>query len=370
MALSLSIDRGAVTFAKFVCRDIDTTFHEMVQELTRHYFAEAVYGAGWVLGSVDLLGNPASTLRSYAKGISDFVVLPYQGIINGPSAFLGGITRGVASLLKHFSAGTLRSVTNIASGISRNLSSGTKKQHTDPQSLFKMGATFQETTSDKKQLVKSPQTGYVSGVTKALVGVVTKPLGGAAGLVSRTGETILRKAGLEEQKSVRYASLSHATSCYQNSLTKYALKVIQEVDVSNPLGLVSLDCQIICVNGVSFSATLILSTTTLYIFQLVDDIMETSIAVEDIALHFEKMQHKDGYLLTVLSKGTESPVQKNSNFNEKVANYLGVKSSIQGNLKPKLDHVKYTAEIKDSSQADIFLAYFEVVKSSANKFDW
>ena len=370
MKLSLSIDRGAVTFAKFVCRNVDTTFHEIVQELTRHYFAEAVYGAGWVLGSVDLLGNPASTFRSYVKGISDFIVMPYKGMKIGPTAFFGGFTRGVASLLRHFSAGTLRSVTNIASGISRNLYSGSEKQHhSGSQSPMKVGTTFEESVFNEKEDTKQPSTSYMSGVTKALVGVVTKPIGGAAGLVSRTGETILRKAGLEEEKSVRYGSLSHALSFYHNSLTKYARKIIRD-DKASILDVVSLDCQIICLNGVSFTAALILSPTTLYIFQLVDDILETAILVDEISLHLEKNQEKDVYIISVQGTGAKNPAEKNSSYNEKVANYLGVNSFPQSNRSTINRHVKYTAELKCSYSADVFMAYFELVKQSANKFDW
>ena len=370
LALSVSVDRGAVTFSKFVCRDVDTTFHEIVQELTRHFFAEAVYGAGWVIGSVDLLGNPASTIRSYVKGISDFVVMPYQGIINGPTAFFGGFTRGVASLLRHFSAGTLRSVTNFASGISRNFNySSYEQRHPAPTLplLLKTSPTYEGSgDSTGREIAQKSETNFVSGVTKALVGVVTKPIGGAAGLVSRTGESILRKAGLEEHKSARYGSESHFTSSYKNSLTKYTSKVVAEKSL-NPLEMISLDCKIICLNGVSFSATLILSPTTFYIVQLVDDVLETSIPILDIDLYIEKIPSQDTFLLTVLNKGPVVSDDKNSTYSEKVASYLGVNSASSTS---KIDHVKYSAELDQESNADLFLAYFKLVKNTASKFEW
>ena len=366
MALSVSIDRGAVTFSKFISQDIDTTYGELLQEIMRHYFAEAVYGAGWVLGSVDLLGNPATTIRSYIKGISDFIVLPYQGIMNGPTAFLGGFTRGIFSLVRHFSAGTLRSVTNIASGISRNLNYTSYQQHHDVQTsqlLLNIGKNPNASTNNQLT-VKSYQSGYVTGVTKVLVGVVAKPVGGAAGLVSRTGESILRKVGLEEHKTVRYKTASHTTSSYQSSLSKYCLKLIPERVIS-PLQLASIDCQVICSNGIRFSAILVLSSSMLYVFQLVDDILETSVAISDIDLKLEENPNTNVVLINLHSIIAS---EKSDDYCDKVADYLGVDNSKK--LARQSEVLKYQAEVKAGEAADLFVCVFKIMKQSPHKFTW
>ena len=68
-----------------------------------------------------MIGSPTGLTRAVGDGIKDFVGLPYHGLFNGPLAFFTGIVHGSSSLVKHVSAGTLTSVTNFASSVSRNL---------------------------------------------------------------------------------------------------------------------------------------------------------------------------------------------------------------------------------------------------------
>lgn len=89
--------------------------------LTMHYLSGAIFGAGWVVGSLELLGSPGGLARAMGSGLRDFVSLPYSGLIQGPWAFLRGVTHGSASLMKHVTAGTLQSVTKLASSVARNL---------------------------------------------------------------------------------------------------------------------------------------------------------------------------------------------------------------------------------------------------------
>lgn len=86
-----------------------------------HYLSGAIFGAGWVVGSLELLGSPGGLARAMGSGLRDFVSLPYSGLIQGPWAFLRGVTHGSASLMKHVTAGTLQSVTKLASSVARNL---------------------------------------------------------------------------------------------------------------------------------------------------------------------------------------------------------------------------------------------------------
>lgn len=86
-----------------------------------HYLSGAIFGAGWVVSSLELLGSPGGLARAMGTGLRDFVSLPYRGLVIGPMAFLKGITQGSASLMKHVTAGTLQSVTKLASSVARNL---------------------------------------------------------------------------------------------------------------------------------------------------------------------------------------------------------------------------------------------------------
>nr|XP_026690885.1 vacuolar protein sorting-associated protein 13B-like [Ciona intestinalis] len=363
--LYVSIDRGVLSFSKFSCRDVDTTVAELTQELMRHYFAETVFGAGWVIGSLDLLGNPATALRSYAKGVSDFLLMPYEGLMMGPTAFVGGFTRGLSSLLRHLSSGTLRSVTNIASSISRNLSREQKLQ----QRYFKLPGETSEillSSAAGDQDTNSSSSGLVSGISKALVGVVTKPLGGAAGMVSRAGETIIQKVGLEEQKTQRQGSSSHTISSYRNSASKFSLKVIQD-NVSVDM-LFLLDCQILSTNEAGFECTLVISPSNLYIIRSADDEIESVLPIKDIDLRISETS--ENHVLSIHQ--AESTINDtDAPYTEKVADYLGVNkhSNNDGPIEPHSE-VKYTACVVNNATANLFLSLFHLLKQKPNKFSW
>ncbi|XP_076806559.1 intermembrane lipid transfer protein VPS13B-like [Clavelina lepadiformis] len=360
--LQVSVHRGAVSLSKFSCKDVDTTVNELAQEMSRHYFADAVFGAGWVIGSLDLLGNPASTIRSFVQGLSDFVVLPYEGLMNGPTAFIGGFTRGFSSLLRHFSSGALRSVTNIASGISRNLD---PTSYEEPNLLALPSASGDVGTLNISNPPVSQRQGYISGVTKALVGVVTKPIGGAASIVSKTGETILRKAGLEERKSVRYKNLSHASNNYHNSLTKYKNKVLTSpIIMVTPLFALN-NCHMVIPNGVEFAADLVLTSTDLHIIRVDDDSLETTLQIADIDLNLS-----EDLTITICQDKT-LPVDKSSVYAEKVADYLGVNARDKTlECVDVMDVVKCTVKVQSALEAKLFQNTFVVAKSKRNRFEW
>lgn len=61
--------------------------------------------SGWVVGSLEILGSPASLVRSIGNGVSDFFRLPYEGLTRGPGAFVAGVSRGTTSFVKHISKG-------------------------------------------------------------------------------------------------------------------------------------------------------------------------------------------------------------------------------------------------------------------------
>ena len=61
---------------------------------------------GWVVGSLEILGSPASLVRSVGNGIADFFRLPYEGLTRGPGAFVSGVSRGTTSFVKHISKGS------------------------------------------------------------------------------------------------------------------------------------------------------------------------------------------------------------------------------------------------------------------------
>lgn len=68
----------------------------------------SLHVSGWVVGSLEILGSPASLVRSIGNGVSDFFRLPYEGLTRGPGAFVSGVSRGTTSFVKHISKGGIQ----------------------------------------------------------------------------------------------------------------------------------------------------------------------------------------------------------------------------------------------------------------------
>ena len=103
--LYLAIDGSPLNLSSYCRQGVYTTGYALGYDLAMHYLSSALLRAGWVVSSLDLLGNPGGFARTVGSGIRDFVQLPYEGILQGPWAFFAGITNGSLSLVKHITAG-------------------------------------------------------------------------------------------------------------------------------------------------------------------------------------------------------------------------------------------------------------------------
>lgn len=119
--LFLSVDDSPLSLGHFHLSPVFLPSPALFQKLTYHYVTAALFKAGWVLGSLELLGNPAGLVRSFSQGVADFFYLPYDGLTRGPGAFVSGMSRGMSSFVRHLSTGALTSITSLASSMARNL---------------------------------------------------------------------------------------------------------------------------------------------------------------------------------------------------------------------------------------------------------
>ena len=90
-----------------------------ISGLTAHAMAEALLNAPRLLGSLELLGNPAGLVNSLAEGLQDFLSLSLTA--RSPSTLILGVGAGGASLVKHVGGWTLHSIAGFSSAFSRNL---------------------------------------------------------------------------------------------------------------------------------------------------------------------------------------------------------------------------------------------------------
>ncbi|GFR62926.1 vacuolar protein sorting-associated protein 13B [Elysia marginata] len=269
----LASDHTPLNLAQFQRDNVFSTTQRLVHALTMHYASAAIFRAGIVVGSLEILGNPTGLVRSIGTGVSDLISLPYSGLMHGPSAFVYGLSRGVGSLFRNVSAGTITSVTNLASSISRNmdrlsLDTGHRQRQEESrrhrpagladglrQGLTGFGISLLGAVAGladhPMQTLLDPQgkpgggeerrgsspastaSGIMTGVGKGLVGVLTKPIGGAAEFVSQTGQGLLHGTGLGQVPDRLEAAETWTRLDVPDSIFKCVKKVLPSLPSPN-----------------------------------------------------------------------------------------------------------------------------------------
>lgn len=221
----LSCKDTVFSFARYQLTDVFSNWSEILQMVAARYVSALFMHIGWVLGSLELIGSPVTFLQSVNRGLADLVRLPYEGLTRSPGLFLVGIGQGTASFLHQFSSGALSSITNLASSIARNMerlsmdpdhmSYQDRQRRERPATHFTEGVASGVSSfalslmSAVAGLVEQPMQSFqrmeesdgttstlLKGFGKGLLGVVTKPVGGAMDLVSKAGQGIMSDVGL------------------------------------------------------------------------------------------------------------------------------------------------------------------------------
>nr|XP_015924478.2 vacuolar protein sorting-associated protein 13B isoform X2 [Parasteatoda tepidariorum] len=253
LKLYLSLEHSPLRFQPFVKEELFTTYYEAGRILMMHYLTGALFRAGWVVGSLDILGNPATFARAVGAGVADFVYLPYKGLLKGPKAFITGLSNGALSLFTQVSSGILTCMASLTASISKNmdylcldeehLARQEMVRHRLPQgvseglfqglSVFGLSllSAIAGIVDHPLQVLVSPSTpietasGVVSGLGKGIVGIFTKPIGGAAELFSQTGYGLLHGAGWLIPPKRQYQPVTVSFEMTPSSLVKYVSKV-------------------------------------------------------------------------------------------------------------------------------------------------
>nr|VZI03812.1 unnamed protein product [Spirometra erinaceieuropaei] len=246
----------------------------LLGQLGVHYISQAIFRAGWLLGGLELIGNPAGLVSAFADGVWDLV--HFTDTTSPPSlqqaqridreerlSLLRGFASGLTSLTKHATGGVISSVTGLAANFARNMHALSmdsehvqrvtlSRQRTgEPNSLFhgvRLGlsefgvsllgglagiahhplravmpsidepssppppppvlATHRPPSSPQRSALPPTDAAtavgaisrlagaLVTGLGRGLVGVVAKPLAGAADLVAMTGAGFMHGMGV------------------------------------------------------------------------------------------------------------------------------------------------------------------------------
>jgi vacuolar protein sorting-associated protein 13A/C len=70
-----------------------------------------------IIGSSDLLGNPVGLIDKLGTGVFEFFNEPRKGLMKGPKEFVGGVGKGVKSLVTNVVSGGFDSVSKITGSL-------------------------------------------------------------------------------------------------------------------------------------------------------------------------------------------------------------------------------------------------------------
>ncbi|CAN0356791.1 unnamed protein product, partial [Ectocarpus fasciculatus] len=112
----LALDKSPLLFRPVSLRGVLARPDEIAEQIASNYAVDALLRSLAVVGSLEALGSPTTLLSEWGKGVYDLFAMPIKAMPQVPSTF-----RGVSSLLRHASAGTLSSVSGVSNALSRNL---------------------------------------------------------------------------------------------------------------------------------------------------------------------------------------------------------------------------------------------------------
>ena len=337
LKLSIGLEDTVIRLGGFTRKNFLCSPYSLGHLISRHYLSGALFKAGWVVGGLDVIGNPAAFSRNVGEGLMDFITLPCEGLFNGPWGFIIGLTQGSSSLVKHVSAGTVTSITNFAKSVSRNLDKLTFDQEhlqrneetrrlkprgiTDGfisglsgVGLSMLGAIGGLAHHPLQAVLKDGASPLqlIGGVSKGLVGMVAKPLGGAAGLVASTGQGLLVTSGWSrERKAIKMAIPSLVMD-----LSSSSLKLKWKLCLDEPL--------LCCVDASLFkedtctSVTCVLTKDSLVIVNEDEDDIQIVYPVRDIRL---KLSSEDP-TLAALKILRPAPVPSEPQLHDRVARFV------------------------------------------------
>ncbi|KAI4459978.1 vacuolar protein sorting-associated protein vps13 [Holotrichia oblita] len=206
------------------------TQKQLVNEASSHYIGQAIKQLYVLVLGLDVLGNPYGLVLGITKGVEDLFYEPFQGAIQGPGEFAEGLALGVRSLFGHTVGGAAGAVSRITGAMGKGLAALTfdkEYQRKRQNQLNKTPGSVQEGIARSGKglvmgvydgitgVVRKPISGakeegvggFIKGLGKGAVGLVTRPTAGVIDFASSSLDTVKRVTELtgEEAQRVRFA---------------------------------------------------------------------------------------------------------------------------------------------------------------------
>ncbi|DBA04339.1 TPA: hypothetical protein N0F65_002101 [Lagenidium giganteum] len=251
-----SFDGTPLSFSETDMRDVLSFGDQLLKDLAANYVADAIVRSPMLLMSLNILGNPMGFFRNVGSGFRDLFQIPVAATRNGysPWVLTRGVVGGISALLGRTSAAVLMSLAGFSYSISRTMDSLTlppeqlrMRHYQRPTGLSTaitsgLGSLGSSVVGAATGVVTTPIAIYkerklqgldagvsdvLEGVGKGLVGVIARPMGGIASLVSMTTDGLLVGSGMGADRMPE-DYLTTAFEAWPNEMLRFKLKVLPD----------------------------------------------------------------------------------------------------------------------------------------------
>jgi vacuolar protein sorting-associated protein 13A/C len=180
-----------LSFKELLITNIFQSQASLINNLTKNYVRQGMFQFYKLIGSSDLLGNPVGFVDKLGSGVFEFFNEPRQGLIKGPKEFVGGVGKGVTSLVTGVVSASFDSVSKI-SGSLYNVAKSVTGQEALPHKRSENVAegVYDGVVGGGKEIIggvtgiftkpfqgarQEGAKGFIKGVGKGVLGLVASP---------------------------------------------------------------------------------------------------------------------------------------------------------------------------------------------------
>jgi len=120
VSVGANVDHAPLKLNALLLKNAFSSQSDLISRIMAHYTYQVVSGIFYILGSVDIIGNPVSLVNTLGTGVYDFFYEPVQGLVSSPQDFGIGLAKGTSSLVRH----TVYGLFDTASKISGSFGQG------------------------------------------------------------------------------------------------------------------------------------------------------------------------------------------------------------------------------------------------------
>ena len=163
---SFIVNNVVESISSLQARVLTKTIHDITGQLAQ------------IVGSLQVIGNPANLVSNIGNGVQDFFYEPYQGMVQSPVAFIQGVHKGTTSLVSGVVSGTLTSAAALVGTASSGISYLSGDQDFVRQRAMQRQKQ-QATRGGALTGIKDGGESFITGIASGISGIVMKPIEGA-----------------------------------------------------------------------------------------------------------------------------------------------------------------------------------------------